>query len=200
MLVYGTSLEVISEYTLYSWSPSKLHACSYNKLYLKWFRSDPFKAIFDFQEVRSCLPMEKLSLVVLQSHGEAEALPVPAEGLDKTIPRSDLTLAQEVFLLWTRSFFQLTKEGLICLFITRWFTANITRILHALVYQLILIYELRASDCVSSPLSPVVSCLKLSAQGWSACIIWLHNINVAITVLTTGLNQVEVSPGFNFSS
>lgn len=80
MLVYGTSLEVISEQRLYSCFPSKLHMCSFNKFYLKWFRSDPFKVIFDFQEVRSCLTVEKLSLVLLQSLREAEAVPVPAEG------------------------------------------------------------------------------------------------------------------------
>lgn len=51
------------------------------KSYLKLLRSDSLKGIFDFQEVRSCPTMENLSLVVLQSHREAEAVPVPAEGV-----------------------------------------------------------------------------------------------------------------------
>lgn len=119
--------------------------------------------------------MEKLRLSLCQQRG-----------LDKTISISGQTLAHEDCCLGTRGFFQLTKEGLICLFITKWFAANITRILHTLVYYwLILIYELSAADCVSSPLFLVIPCLKLSAQGWSACITWHLNINVAIVVLTT---------------
>lgn len=37
--------------------------CSFNKSYLKGLKSDQFKATFGFQEVRSCLTVEKVSFM-----------------------------------------------------------------------------------------------------------------------------------------
>lgn len=155
--------------------------CSFNKLYLKWFRSDPFTAIFDFREVRSCLTVESFLWLCYKVMEKLRLSLCQQRELDQAITICDLTLAQEYYCLQTRGFFQLTKEGLICLFITRWFTANITRILHTLVYWLTPIYELCWWPCV---ITNILCCLKLSAQGYSACIIWHHNITVAIIVLT----------------